>query len=102
LSLGRPTIALTRLHLREWSTNRDLIVDLDKKLGNDPVGRRRHLGIDLVGRDLDHRVALVDEVPLGHVPLEHDALGDRLPHLGHLDLDGRRLRHLWIECMKER
>ena len=68
----------------------------------DAIRRRRHLGVDLVGRHLDHRVALVDEVPLGDVPLEDDALGDRLAHLGHLDLHGRRLRHPWIECMKQR
>jgi hypothetical protein len=61
---------------------------------NDAVHRRRHLGVDLVRRHLDHRVALGDEVALGDVPLEHDSLGDRLAHLGHLDLDGRRLCHL--------
>jgi hypothetical protein len=91
LSLGPP--ALARFHLCEGSTDGDLVIDLNEKLRDDPVGRSGHLCVDLVGRDLDHRVALADEVALGHVPFENDALGDRLAHLGHLDLDGRGLRH---------
>jgi hypothetical protein len=34
------------------------------------------------------------------VPLEHDALGDRLAHFGHCDLQGRRLRHFSTQSMK--
>ena len=35
-------------------------------------------------------VALLDELALPLVPFEHRALGHRLTHLGHLDLDRRR------------
>jgi hypothetical protein len=34
------------------------------------------------------------------VPLEHDALGHRLAHLGHCDLHGGRLCHFSFESMK--
>ena len=60
--------------------------------GDHARGRGRDLGVDLVGRDLDDGLALVDEIALLLVPFEDRALGDRLAHLGHLDLD--RARHL--------
>ena len=58
-----------------------------RSLRDRAAGRRRDLGVDLVGRDLDHGLALLDHLPLGDVPLEHGALGHRLAHLRHLDLD---------------
>ena len=66
-----------------WITNGG--VDL-----RDGAARRGgDLGVDLVGGDLDDRVALVDLVALGDAPLEDGALGDRLTHLGHGDLNAR-------------
>jgi hypothetical protein len=85
---------LTRFHLSQRSPHRDLIVDLSNDLRDHPVHRRRHLGVDLVSRHLDDGVALLDRVALGDVPLEDDALGHRLAHLGHRDLHGGRLWHL--------
>ena len=93
--------SLTSFHLSQRSPNRDLVVDRRNQLGDHPVHRRRHLSVDLVGRDLDDRVALVDRVALGHVPLEHDALGHRLAHLGHRDLHGGRLWHLWAQSKED-
>ena len=55
-------------------------------------GRRGHLGVDLVGGDLDQRLVGLHRVAHLLQPLEHGALGDRLAHLGHRDLDGRRPR----------
>ena len=55
-----------------------------------PLAGAGHLGVDLVGRDLDHGLALLDRIALRDVPLEHGALGHRLAHLGHLDLDSLR------------
>jgi hypothetical protein len=95
------TLAIARFHLRQRRPDRHLVVDGGDQLGDDPVCRSRHLGVDLVRRHLDHGVALGDEIALGDVPLENDALRDRLAHLGHLDLNGRRLRHHSNECMKE-
>ena len=94
--------ALAGLHLGQRRAHRHLVVDLGDQLRDHAVGRRRHLGVDLVGRNLDDGISLVYEVALGDMPLEHDALGDRLSHFGHLNLHGRRLRHLSIECMKQR
>ncbi len=99
---GRLARAFPGLHLSHRRSHGHLVVHGNQQLGNGPVRRRRHLGVDLVRRDLDDRVPLPDEVALGDVPLEHDALGDRLAHLGHRDLQGRRLRHSWNECMKQR
>jgi hypothetical protein len=83
---------LARLHLSQRRPDRNLLVNRRNKLRNHATGRRRHLGVDLVSGHLDDRIPLVDEVANGHVPLENDALGHRLAHLGHGDLD-RRLWH---------
>jgi hypothetical protein len=99
-SLGG-TLAIAGLHFSEWGTDRDLVVDGDEQFRDYSGGGSGYLCVDLVRGDLDNRVALVDEIALGHVPLEDDALGDRLAHLWHLDLHGRRLRHSSIECMKQ-
>jgi hypothetical protein len=87
---------VTRLHLGKRSPHRNLIVNLRNQLGDHPVHRRRHLSIDLVSRHLDDGVALFDGVALSDVPLEDDALGHRLAHLGHRDLHGGRLWHLLL------
>ena len=44
-------------------------------LGDRAARRGGHLGVDLVGRDLDHRLALLDRVALLLVPLEDRSLG---------------------------
>ena len=85
---------LTRgVELGERRPDLDRLVLALEDLGQRPARRRRDLGVDLVGRDLDHGLALLDEVPLLLVPFEHGALGHGLAHLGHLDLERRRLRH---------
>ena len=57
-----------------------------------PARRRGDLGVDLVGRDLDHGLALFDRVAVRLVPFEDRPLGDRLAHLGHHDLARRPRR----------
>jgi hypothetical protein len=47
--------------------------------------RRRHLGINLVSRNLEQHLILSDRVPDGFRPRENRALGHRLPKLGHRD-----------------
>ena len=42
----------------------DGVVGLLEELGDRPARRRRDLGVDLVGRDLDHGLALLDRVAL--------------------------------------
>ena len=59
---------------------------LDERSG----GRSGHLGVDLVGRHLHQRLVGLDAVADLLQPLEHRAFGDRLPHRGHGDLNGRR------------
>ena len=68
-------------------TDLDDVVWCGENLGDHAGGGCRNLGVDLVGRDFDKSVALGDLLALGDMPLEDRSLGDRLPHLGHLQLD---------------
>jgi hypothetical protein len=52
----------------------------------------RNLGIHLVGRDLDQRLVGLDPVPDLFQPTQDGAFGNRLPHLGHGDLNARGAR----------
>ena len=56
---------------------------LDLDLRQDAGRRRRDLGIDLVGRDLEQRLVTVDRITDFLDPSNDGAFGDRLPHLGH-------------------
>jgi hypothetical protein len=77
-----------RSHFSQGLSHLHDVIGLDEELRDRPARRRRDLGVDLVGRDLDDRLALLDLVAFGDVPLEDRALGDRLAHLGHDDLNG--------------
>ena len=59
--------------------------DVYKRSGH----RRRNLGIDLVGGDLDQRLVSLDPVTDLLQPTQDRAFGNRLPHLGHGDLNAR-------------
>jgi hypothetical protein len=74
--------------LREHRSHRHRLVGLDEDLGDDAFGGGGHLGVDLVGRDVDDGLLGLDVVPHLLAPFEHRALGDRLAHLGHGDLHG--------------
>jgi hypothetical protein len=63
------------------------LVGLDQDLHDRPSRRRRDLGVDLVGRDLDHALVALHRVAFPLQPLEDRSLGHRLAHLGHLELD---------------
>ena len=63
-------------------------------LGHRPCGRSRHLGVHLVGRDLDENLVRLDPVALLLVPLQDGALGHRLTHRGQSDLHCCVDRHL--------
>jgi hypothetical protein len=80
--------------LRHRLADLDGLVGADEDLGDRARGRSRHLGVHLVGGDLDHGLTLLDLVALGDVPLEHGPLGDRLTHLRHHDLEAAALQSL--------
>ena len=63
------------------------VARLGEDLGQGPGRGRRHLGVDLVGRDLDDRLVGLDAVADRLAPLEHGALGHGLAHLRHDDVD---------------
>ena len=83
------------LELRQRLADLDGLVLLGEDLHQLARRGRGHLGVDLVGRDLDDRLVLVDPVALLLVPGEHRALGHRLAHLGHRDLNASRP---WLGC----
>ena len=81
----------------------DGVTLLHQDLAQQPGRRRRHLGVDLVGRDLE------EELVLGHLvahvlePAGDRALGDGLTELGHRDLCHRDLCHReWRSFLDER
>ena len=82
------------MRLARRADDRDDAVDgnrlafLDPDFGETPGDRRRNLGVDLVGRDLEERLVAIDVVADLLDPADDRALGDRLPHLGHHDIGG--------------
>ena len=74
---------------RERHADVDRRADLHEDLDEPAGGRRRDLGVDLVGRDLGDRLVGVDLVAGLLVPLDDGALGDGHPHLGHRHVDER-------------
>jgi hypothetical protein len=70
-------------HRARW----DGLVRLNEDLGQRSGGRGGHLGVHLVGGDLHKLVAFGYRIAHLFQPLEHRALGDRVAHLGELDVD---------------
>ena len=69
----------------------DRRADLDHDLGHAARRGRRDLGVDLVGRDVDDRLLVLDPVAHLLAPLDDRALGDRDAHLRHDDVDQCRV-----------
>ena len=66
------------LHARDDLADRDRLALLGEDLGDRARGGRGQLHVDLVGRDLDDGLAVLDGVADLDRPLEDRALGDRL------------------------
>ncbi len=64
------------------------VAGVGEDLGDLAGGGRGDLGVDLVGRDLDDRLVLLDRVAGLLGPLEDRALAHRLAHRRHLHIDG--------------
>ena len=71
---------------RDDAVDRNRLAFLDLDLGQDAGGRRRDLGIHLVGRNLEQRLVAVDRVADLLDPADDRPFGDRLAHLGHHDV----------------
>ena len=81
----------------------DRLALLDEDLADDARCRARHLGVDLVGRDLEQRLVGLDRVADVLQPLRDGALGDGDAHLRHHDVDcGSVLGHLVLGQLAER
>ena len=74
-------------HAGDHLPDGDGLAGLGQDLRDRPGGGRRHLRVHLVGGDLDERLVGRDRVADLLRPLEHDALGDRLAHLRHDDVE---------------
>jgi hypothetical protein len=66
------------LHACDHLADRDRLALLGEDLGDRARRRRGQLHVDLVGRDLDHGLAVLDGLAGLDRPLEDRALGDRL------------------------
>ena len=86
--LGAPVRAalVGRLDDRDLGVVRDRRPFLDEDLLEDAGERRRDLGVDLVGDDLEERLVLRDRVAGLLQPLADRPLGDALAELGHRHL----------------
>ena len=80
--------AVSRLHHRDLGPRLDRLALLGQDLAQDPGHGRRHLGVDLVGVDLEHGLELDDLVPRLDQPARDGALVHRLAELGHHDPRG--------------
>ncbi len=91
---------LPDLHARDDLADGHGVAGLGEQLRDRAGSWRGDLGVHLVGGDLDERLVLGDAVADGLRPLEDRALGDRLAHRGHLDLDdgSRRRRRRRAGC----
>ncbi len=87
---ARDLRALGRDH-RELRADLDRLAFLDEDLGEDADAGRGHLGVDLVGRDLEQALVGGDLLADLLEPLRDRSLGDGHAHLGHDDV-GLRLR----------
>jgi hypothetical protein len=100
VGLGRPFGSGEQLGLRLRNGVRRLGLDpgdrgadfyrlaLDREnLDQDARSRRRYVGIDLIGGDLEDRLVALDFVAHVLEPFRNGPLGDRLAHLGHDDID---------------
>ena len=83
---------------REHGADLDGLALLDEDLVDDALGRARHLGVDLVGRDLEQRLVAADRLADLAKPLRDRPLGDGDAHLGHHDLGLRSCRHRSSSC----
>jgi hypothetical protein len=80
MRLARLGLCLDR---RQQDADVDGLPRLHEDLLQPPGGRRRHLGLDLVGRDLDEDLVVLDPVARALAPLGDRALGNRHAHLRH-------------------
>jgi hypothetical protein len=78
-------------HARDDLADVHGVTGLGEDLGDRARRRRGDLRVDLVGGHLDERLVLGDLVAGLLGPLEDRALGHRLAHRRHLDIDGLRL-----------
>src|SRR5262249_58315596 len=62
------------------------VASLDEHLGQDAVNRRLQLAVDLLGFDLDQRLALADGFTWLPQPTRHRAFDQRVRQLWHLDV----------------
>jgi hypothetical protein len=80
----------------EHGAHLDRLSLLDADLRDHTLAGARHLGVHLVGRDLEERLVQLHALARLLEPLRDGALGYRDAHLGHHDLDLGAGAHLVV------
>jgi len=94
LGRGRRGLGAGRADARDHRPDLDGLTLLREDLGDDALAGARHLGVDLVGRDLEQGLVPGDRLARLLQPLRDRALGDGHAHLWHHDLGLRSCRHV--------
>ena len=90
---GRADLRAGRRDERENGPDLHRLTLLHEDLCDDSLGGARHLGIDLVRRDLEQRLVPLDRLADLAEPLRDRSLGHGDAHLGHHDLGLHSCRH---------
>ena len=98
LSRRRRDLGAGRSDRREHGADLDGLALLHEDLRHDSLGRARHLGVDLVGRDLEQRLVAADRIADLAKPLRDRPFRNGDAHLGHHDLGLRSCRHRSSSC----
>ncbi len=101
LGSGGRDLGAGRRDGRENRADLDGLALLDEDLRHDAFGRARHLGVDLVRRDLEQRLVAADRFADLAEPLRDRSLGDGDAHLGHHDLGLGSCRHRFLLVRSE-
>jgi hypothetical protein len=93
LSLSRVILSLSKddfIDDRNRRAGRNGLAFLDDQLANHARNRRRHFGVDLVGRNLDERFVLLNRIADLLEPLRDSPFSDRLAQLRHRNRRGHQ------------
>jgi hypothetical protein len=90
---GISAVSAPDLDLAQHRADRDGLVGLRVNRRQGARCRRRHFGVDLVGRDVDDGLVRLDLVTDLLAPLKHGPFGHRFAHSGQSDLDRRAGGH---------
>ena len=99
---GRATLAAAGVDHGDLGAHVDGLALGHEDLAHRAGGRRGHLGVDLVGRDLDDGLVRLDRLTDLLAPGDDRALGHADSHLRHDDIDERSGTHGFLPAISRR